>query len=69
LPLRLTVRPSTAEQKDELGRLLAQVPRDPQLLNAFKKDYPELAQQAEQLMKKKEQQQIQIRTMDHELEL
>ncbi|MCW8445689.1 Ti-type conjugative transfer relaxase TraA [Fluoribacter gormanii] len=59
----------TSEQKEELIRLTEQLPHDSQLMNAFKKDYPEFAKQAEQFIQRNEQQIQRIRSIDKELDL
>ncbi len=38
-------------------------------MNAFKKDYPELSTQAEQFIKRNEQQLMRIKTIDKELDI
>jgi hypothetical protein len=59
----------TSEQKEDLIRLTGQLPHDSQLMNAFKKDYPEFAKQAEQFIQRNKQQIQRIRTIDKELDL
>ncbi|HAT9649154.1 TPA: Ti-type conjugative transfer relaxase TraA [Legionella pneumophila subsp. pneumophila] len=59
----------TSVQNEELIRLLGKLPLDSQVMNAFKKDYPELSKQAEQFIKRNEQQLMRIKTIDKELDL
>ncbi len=59
----------TSTQNDELIRLMGKLPLDSQVMNAFKKDYPELSTQAEQFIKRNEQQLMRIKTIDKELDL
>ncbi|KTC69781.1 Conjugal transfer protein TraA, partial [Legionella bozemanae] len=59
----------TSEQQDKLVRLMGQLPGDSQLMNAFKKDYPEFAKQAEHFIKRNEQEVHRIRIIDKELDI
>ncbi|QMT62107.1 Ti-type conjugative transfer relaxase TraA [Legionella sp. PC997] len=59
----------TSAQKDELILLMRQLPDDPQLMNAFKKEYPDFAKQAEYFIQNNEQQIQCIRIIDKELDL
>ncbi|HBD9261042.1 TPA: Ti-type conjugative transfer relaxase TraA, partial [Legionella pneumophila] len=59
----------SSEQKDELVCLMGQLPGDSQLMNAFKKDYPEFAKQAEHFIKRNEQEVHRIRIIDKELDI
>ncbi|HAU0345697.1 TPA: Ti-type conjugative transfer relaxase TraA [Legionella pneumophila] len=59
----------TSVQNEELIRLIGTLPLDSQVMNAFKKDYPELSTQAEQFIKRNEQQLMRIKTIDKELDL
>ncbi|STX55679.1 Conjugal transfer protein TraA [Legionella beliardensis] len=58
----------TSQQHAELISLIDKLPLDSQSMNAFKKDYPELAKQAEQFLKNNIQQRVRIKTIDKELE-
>ncbi|HHI9468212.1 TPA: AAA family ATPase [Legionella anisa] len=59
----------TSVQNEELIRLIGTLPLDSQVMNAFKKDYPELSTQAELFIKRNEQQLMRIKTIDKELDL
>ncbi|WP_342353006.1 Ti-type conjugative transfer relaxase TraA [Legionella busanensis] len=59
----------TSQQNTELINLIDKLPLDSHVMNAFKKDYPELAKQAEQFIKNNVQQRVRIKTIDKELEL
>ena len=59
----------TSTQNEELIRLIGKLPLDSQVMNAFKKDYPEFSKQAEQFIKRNEQQLMRIKTIDKELDI